>query len=164
MTLLLKELLSDMSVPAPPNIPDPYLQSLSLSPMHDTGSQHCHSISECFHLAFDEHFDSTSEVESSHSHSAGNTKTEYSHPISQVSESHTPEPEATPSMASFLRRLSAKLPRLPVFRQTFHGDDNDVASISWIWFLFGMHPPNTLGHLACHGCIGWSWVNISWVD
>ncbi len=63
-------------------------------PVHDTGTQHCCSISECFHPAFDEHFDNASEVESSHSRSTGDAKTEYSQPISQASESYTPEPEA----------------------------------------------------------------------
>ncbi len=39
MTLLSKELPSEMSVPVPLNAPDPYSQSISLSPVHDTGSQ-----------------------------------------------------------------------------------------------------------------------------
>ncbi len=75
MTLLSKELPSDMSVPVPPSAPDPYSQSLSPSPVHDTGSQHCRSISECSHPAFDKHFD---EVESWHSRFAGDW---YSHDV-----------------------------------------------------------------------------------
>ncbi len=102
------------------------MKSLRLS---SAENQHCCSISECSHPAFDGHIDNTSEVESPHSRSAGDSKTGYSHPISQVGKGHAPE--ETPSAASFLRSLSASCSRV---QADFHDDDDDVASTSQTQF------------------------------
>ncbi|KAK0224573.1 hypothetical protein EDD85DRAFT_940915 [Armillaria nabsnona] len=75
---------------------------LCLSSVPDAENQHYRSISECSHLAFDagsQHFDNTSD-----------SKPEYSHPISEVGESHAPEEKS--SVATFLNVAYAR-------RQTF---------------------------------------------